>query len=110
MRKMFSDWRKWVRRLTCLAAAGLIVLFGINAYVKGAVKDRILTPQEAVDLGGVAADPRRYGGQKIRDAREILARVKDVLYTIAKPEPTYLGNAIPVNGNGDATNDNLKVN
>ncbi len=231
MRKMFSDWRKWVKRLACLAAAGLIMLFGINAYVKGSVKDRILTPQEAEDLDdvdcililgcgvrsdgtpsgmlsdrlqqgislydsgasdrllmsgdhgredydevnlmkeiamdsgvpsenifmdhagfstyesmyrardifqakkvlvvtqkyhmyralydarrlgldayGVASDPRRYGGQKIRDAREMLARVKDVLYTIAKPEPTYLGDAIPVNGNGDATNDKMKVN
>ena len=38
-------------------------------------------------------------------AREMLARTKDFLYAIAKPKPTYLGEAIPVSGNGDATND-----
>lgn len=218
-----------MKRLVCLAAAGLFVLFGINAYVKGSVKDRILTPQEAealedvdcivvlgcgvrsdgspsgmlsdrlqqgislyesgasdrllmsgdhgredydevnlmkqiamdsgvpsenifmdhagfstyesmyrardifqakkvlvvtqkyhmyralydahklgLDAYGVTSDPRPYGGQKIRDAREMLARVKDVLYTMVKPEPTYLGDAIPVSGNGDATNDKQK--
>lgn len=58
-----------------------------------------------LDAYGVPSDPRRYGGQKIRGAREMLARAKDFLYTIAKPKPTYLGDAIPVSGNGDATND-----
>ena len=58
-----------------------------------------------MDAYGVASDPRKYGGQKIRDAREMLARTKDFLYAIAKPKPTYLGEAIPVSGNGDATND-----
>lgn len=61
--------------------------------------------QMGMDAYGVASDPRKYGGQKIRDAREMLARTKDFLYAIAKPKPTYLGEAIPVSGNGDATND-----
>ena len=30
---------------------------------------------------GVASDPRTYGGQKMRDLRELLARPKDMLYT-----------------------------
>lgn len=46
-----------------------------------------------------------YGGQSMRDAREVLARCKDWLMCIFKPEPTYLGEAIPVSGNGDLTND-----
>ena len=54
---------------------------------------------------GVAADPRQYAGQDYREARESLARVKDFFSVIAKPKPTYLGEAIPVNGNGDITND-----
>lgn len=54
---------------------------------------------------GIAADPRHYGGEFYREIREILARTKDFFYVIAKPEPTYLGEAIPVNGNGDLTND-----
>jgi vancomycin permeability regulator SanA len=54
---------------------------------------------------GVAADPRRYVGQEVRDLREVLARVKDFFNVIIKPEPTFLGEAIPVSGNGDLTND-----
>ncbi len=53
---------------------------------------------------GVASDPRSYSGQLYRDIREILARNKDFVYSIIKPEPTYLGEAIPVQGNGNQTN------
>ncbi|MBQ4604911.1 MAG: YdcF family protein [Clostridia bacterium] len=58
-----------------------------------------------LDAYGVTSDLRDYGGQVFRDIREILARNKDLVYTIVQPEPTYLGDAIPVQGNGDATND-----
>ncbi len=54
---------------------------------------------------GVASDPRSYGGQLLRDVRELLARPKDLIYTVVKPKPTSLGEAIPVNGNGNVTND-----
>lgn len=54
---------------------------------------------------GVASDPREYVGQRSRNIRELLARVKDFLYVIVKPEPTYLGDTIPVSGDGDVTND-----
>ena len=58
-----------------------------------------------LDAYGVTSDLRDYGGQIFRDIREILARNKDLIYTTLKPEPTYLGEAIPVNGDGNATND-----
>lgn len=54
---------------------------------------------------GVGADPRTYRGQIYRELREILARDKDFVKCIFKPKPTYLGDTIPVNGNGDVTND-----
>lgn len=54
---------------------------------------------------GVSADLRNYVGQSYMNAREILARCKDVFMGIFKPEPTYLGESIPVSGNGDLTND-----
>jgi SanA protein len=54
---------------------------------------------------GVAADPREYAGQSYREAREVLARAKDCIYALVKPRPTYLGEPIPVHGNGDITND-----
>ena len=37
--------------------------------------------------------------------REVAARTKDFAFCILKPEPTYLGEAISIFGNGDITND-----
>ena len=54
---------------------------------------------------GLAADYRPYAGKLAQDCREALARVKDFATTIIKPEPTFLGEAIPVNGDGNITND-----
>ena len=54
---------------------------------------------------GVASDPRIYRGQQFREFREILARCKDWAYTVIMPEPTFLGEPIPLSGNGDITND-----
>jgi vancomycin permeability regulator SanA len=39
----------------------------------------------------------------MRELREILARAKDVFYCIFKPLPTFLGDVIPVSGNGNLT-------
>lgn len=58
-----------------------------------------------IEAYGVASDYSKYGGQNKREMREILARVKDFGTTIFKPKPKYLGEAIPVSGNGDMTND-----
>lgn len=58
-----------------------------------------------IEAYGVAADYRSYGGQFNRDVREILARNKDFITSILKPKPTYGGEYIPVNGNGNLTND-----
>ena len=54
---------------------------------------------------GVNSDPRRYSGASYRELREVLARNKDFFKCIIKPKPTYLGEVIPVSGNGDITND-----
>lgn len=54
---------------------------------------------------GVCSDQQTYAGQEYREAREILARVKDFFTVIYKPKPTFLGEVIPVSGNGDLTND-----
>jgi vancomycin permeability regulator SanA len=58
-----------------------------------------------IEAYGVSADLNKYAGQSMRDFREVLARCKDWAMCIFKPEPTYLGESIPVNGNGDVTND-----
>ena len=62
--------------------------------------------QLGIEAYGVGSDPRQYVGATYREAREILARDKDFVKCIFKPKPTYLGETIPVSGNGDITNDN----
>lgn len=64
-----------------------------------------IAKQLGIEAVGVASDLRPYVGQESREAREVLARAKDFLYVLVKPEPTYLGDVIPVSGNGDLTND-----
>lgn len=59
--------------------------FGINAY-------------------GVSADVRRYLGQTNRNIREIIARNKDFLFCVFKPDPKYLGEKIDITGSGSVTN------
>lgn len=67
-----------------------------------------IAKQLGLEAWGVASDYHIYRGQAIRDAREMLARVKDAAMTLYRPEPTYLGKAIPVSGDGDLTNDRTK--
>ena len=58
-----------------------------------------------IDAYGASADTIRYSGQFMRDVREILARDKDFVKTIFKPESKYLGDTIPVSSDGNITND-----
>ena len=60
--------------------------------------------QLGLEAYGVGADPRQYVGATYREIREILARDKDFVKCIFKLKPTYLGDTIPVSGNGDVTN------
>jgi len=64
-----------------------------------------LAEELGVEAYGVAADYREYSGQSFRELREILARAKDFAYSYLKPEPTYGGDAIPISGDGEVTND-----
>ncbi len=64
-----------------------------------------LSNKLGIEAYGVMAEPIKYSGQFYRELREILARDKDFIKAIVKPKPTYLGESIPVNGNGDETND-----
>jgi len=58
-----------------------------------------------MEVYGVCSDQRTYAGQDMRDVREVVARDKDFLKLIFKPEPTYMGNAIPISGNGLKSHD-----
>ena len=65
----------------------------------------MIARQMGLEAYGVASDYRSYAGQTTRDVREILARVKDFGMTIFWPEPTYLGDFIPISGSGELTHD-----
>lgn len=48
---------------------------------------------------------KSYEHQGSREFREVFARSKDVIYSLLRPAPSYLGEPIPVSGSGDLTND-----
>lgn len=56
-----------------------------------------------VNAVGVSANLNLYGGQLKREIREILARDKDFFKCIIKPESEYMGDKIPVSGDGRST-------
>ena len=64
-----------------------------------------IADQLGLEAYGVGADVQRFYGQTTREMRESAARVKDFLYCMIQPSPTYLGDTIPVSGDGDLTND-----
>lgn len=64
-----------------------------------------IAEQLGLEAYGVSSDYRNYLNQSSRDLREVLARVKDFASCIFLPEPTYLGEMIPISGDGDLTND-----
>lgn len=64
-----------------------------------------LAEKLGIECVGVSADLHRYRGESYRESREMLARTKDFVASIFKPKPKYLGEVIPVSGNGNLTND-----
>lgn len=60
-----------------------------------------------IDAYGFAAERLDY--PIYNDMREALARVKDFFYCIFQPEPTYLGEVIPISASGSLTDDKTRV-
>ncbi len=56
-----------------------------------------------VEAKGAASEQRKYRGGRYRKLREVFARNKDFVKGILKPEPTYLGEKIPIDGDGSVT-------
>lgn len=85
-------------------------IFGANKIIIVSQKYHLyraiyLAEALGMEAYGVPADLRSYSGQSKREIREILARNKDFIMAITKPEPTYLGESISLDGSGDVTND-----
>lgn len=66
-----------------------------------------LAREMGLEAYGIASDKHDYGqAMTFYKVREIAARNKDfILAKIIKPKPTYLGDTIPVFGDGRATDD-----
>jgi len=58
-----------------------------------------------IEAYGVSADLRAYRNDLYNNLRESVARCKDFLFVIFKPEPTYLGEPIDLSGSGQQTDD-----
>lgn len=56
-----------------------------------------------LDARGFAANQRKYRGRFMREAREVPARIKDLVKSKFKPEPAFLGDKIPIDGDGRVT-------
>lgn len=95
----FSTYESMYRARDVFAATKIIIVTQEYHMYRALYDARAL----GLDAYGVVSDPRTYEGQAIREIREFLARAKDFIYSVLKPLPTFLGEVIPVNGNGNVT-------
>lgn len=99
----FSTYDSMYRAKEIFAAKKIIIVTqGYHLYRALYIADKL-----GLEAYGVTSDQRQYVGRIQREVREILARDKDFVKCMIKPESTYLGDVIPVSGNGDLTNDKV---
>lgn len=97
----FSTYESMYRAKEVFCAERIIVVTQKYHLYRGVyIANRL-----GLDAIGTASDYRLYAGQTGRDVREVAARVKDFFGCMLKPKPTYLGEVIPVSGNGTVTCD-----
>lgn len=58
-----------------------------------------------LDADAVCADLDNYAGYPLYVLREAAARVKDFIYVYSGVKPAFLGEVIPISGDGNVTND-----
>lgn len=64
-----------------------------------------LAEKLGIEAYGVSASLHGYGSQDYQNMRESLARMKDFFYALIKPEPTFLGESIPISGDAYPSHD-----
>lgn len=62
-----------------------------------------------IEAYGVDATKKDYPGQSYRNFREILARNKDFLKSIIRPDASIVGDKISLDGDGNKTNDKYVI-
>ena len=94
----FSTYETMYRAKEVFAAKKVIIVTQ-SYHLYRAVYD---AKKLGLDAVGVVSYERNYDNkQTYRDVREIAARIKDFIYCIFKPKPTYLGEVIPINSDGE---------
>lgn len=80
-----------------------IIIITQDYHLKRAI---YIARQMGLEAYGIPSDRYIYPKMPYYKFRESLARIKDFTYVnILKPEPTYLGDVIPISGDGKATHD-----
>ncbi len=95
----FSTYESMYRAKN-IFCSGRIIIVTQKYHLYRAIHDARALGLEAY---GVSASERDYRSQWAQDLRELLARVKDMIYCIFRPEPTFLGDTIPISGPGSLT-------
>lgn len=85
-------------------------VFGVKSVIVVTQKYHLyravfLARMMGIEAYGVAVDLRNYQNDIYNNIRESLARVKDLIWAVIRPEPTYLGDSIPISGDGSQTDD-----
>ncbi len=101
----FSTYESMVRAQEVFGCKKLIIVTQSYHLYRALYIARSL----GLEAYGVAAEEVSYPGQFWRDCREVLARVKDVGYCLFHPAPTFLGESIPISGNGTASWDDIEA-
>ena len=96
----FSTYESMYRARDIFQAEQLIIVTQ-EYHLKRAI---YLARKLGMESTGVASDLRNYGPVMTKyELREKMARNKDFFLTLINPKPTYLGDPIPVNGDGRGT-------
>ncbi len=62
-----------------------------------------IATSKGIESIGIGANQSSYDRDWKMEFRESLARIKDFIYCVFNPEPTYLGDPIPIEGDGNIT-------
>ena len=97
----FSTWDSMYRARDVFEVKDLIIVTQQFHISRAVCMARSL----GLDAVGYGINQDRYRGRSLRDwrLREYLARIKAFYSIMAKPEPRYLGDKIPITGDGRAT-------
>ena len=87
-------------RASDIFGADRIVIVTQSYHLPRAIYD---AQKLGIEAYGISADERTYIGQIYRDARELLARAKDFVWCVVRPEPTFRGEKIPITASGSLT-------